>query len=195
MSMVSGIDAKTGQVMQADSSKLVNTYMSEEWESVFTKAINKALAQWEATGAKPRNGFNVLLDGEYHFFNFDSKCNRRLSEAEIKAFQQEYAENPCGNTLWKILAKLSQMGVVNGKAAFDECMASDTVRQPECWRISEPHNDPSVLEDVLARLDSMLYGISLYGNGIDKNTDADTLEALIKKYESLQKIIQLIAGM
>lgn len=188
MGMVNGIDARTGQNIQVDSSKLVNTYMSQEWADMVSQALEKASAEREASGEGPRNGINVLIDGEYHFFSFeDAGNNRQLSESEIAAFQEKYAADPSMNTLWKILAEMSRMGIINGFIAFNEYQMAQKREQIGHDSMGNVTGGVVNLDTLRSRLENVQYGIS-----IDTAKNADDMAAEAKRYEKLQEMIEMI---
>lgn len=190
MSMVNGVDARTGQNIQVESSKLINTYMSQEWADMVSQALEKASAEREASGEGPRKGINVLIDGEYHFFSFeDTGSNRQLSETEIAAFQEKYAADPSMNTLWKILAEMSRMGIINGFIAFNEYQMAQKREQIGRDPFGIVPGGATTIDILHSRLENILYGIS-----IDTTQSADDLAAETKKYENLQKMIGLITA-
>lgn len=190
MQALTGINVQTGREIQLDRSKLINTHMPEGWSEMVSKALDKAMAERAASGEGPRQGINVLIDGEYHFFSFEERaCGRSLSEEEWEALRQKYALAPGMNTLWKILAELSRMGVVNGFAAFHEYQMAQRREQLGYEPSGIVAGGVSTVDTLLSRLDNVLYGI-----GLDRTLDASALRNETEKHETLRDAIRRITG-
>lgn len=121
-------------------------------------------------------------------FEFNHSANRTLSKDELAAFERRYAADPTSETMWQIMAELTQMGVLDGKTVFHEWQMSQKMEQSGGWGGAN-HSFTSALEGVLSRIDNVLYGISM-----DKATDAWTLGKEKENYETMRELLALIAG-
>jgi len=155
-------------------------------EQRFQAALNKAKEEaiLEENGGRIKGWHDCVRN--IHI-KFNGPATRALTDDEVANFQAQYAENPTADTMWRIMGEMSQMGAIDGEVVLTEML--QFYRNERLGL--ETGKSTSVLDvgAILSRLDNVLYQISQ-----DKATPHYAKDSESERYEELQKMIRLIAG-